>query len=171
MLLAANNIDLEGALGGTSFSAISGYTIPQLITTGINLILVASAIASFFFLILGGFEYISSGGEKEGAEKARKKITGALVGLAIVFSVYALSTIISIVFLGNLNGIFSLQIPSLSGSTSTSGGSATTCGGGLNLNQCGTTGGKKYRCVAYGSLCNINPAYRYPQNCEDPSCP
>jgi hypothetical protein len=166
-----NNIDLENALSGTGFASVSGYTFPQLVITGVSLILVASAIGSFFFLLWGGFEWITAGGEKEGLEKARKKITGALIGLVIVFCVYALSTIISILFLGSNESIFNLQIPSLTGSSSTSGGSSSACGGGLNLGQCGTVGGKKYRCVAYGQLCNTNPLYRYSQNCEDSSCP
>ncbi|KKU78587.1 MAG: hypothetical protein UY06_C0046G0007 [Candidatus Amesbacteria bacterium GW2011_GWA2_47_70] len=43
-----------------------------------------------------------AGGDKEATEKARKKITASLVGLAIVFSAYALLFILSTLFNINL---------------------------------------------------------------------
>ena len=67
------------------------------VTAGINLILIASAIIAFFLLI-GGVQWIFAGGDKEGTEKARKRITASLVGLAIVFSAYALVFIIQALF-------------------------------------------------------------------------
>ena len=45
---------------------------------------IAAALAAFFYLILGGFQWITSGGDKAGTEAAREKITAAFIGLAIV---------------------------------------------------------------------------------------
>lgn len=96
-VLAQDTIDLKkGATG--EFTQISGLSVPQLIGAGINVALVAAALISFFFLLVGGVQWILAGGDKEGTEKARKKITNALIGLAIVFSAYALALLVRTVF-------------------------------------------------------------------------
>ncbi len=77
---------------------ISGLKPSALISGAINIILGVSGIAAFFFLIIGGVQWILAGGDKEGTEKARKRITASLVGLAIVFSAYALLYIVSALF-------------------------------------------------------------------------
>ncbi|MEK7503882.1 MAG: hypothetical protein AAB550_00030 [Patescibacteria group bacterium] len=82
----------------SDFSAITNLKPSGFVTAGINLILIASAIIAFFFLLIGGVQWIFAGGDKEGTEKARKRITASLVGLAIVFSAYALVFIIQALF-------------------------------------------------------------------------
>ena len=79
-----------------------------LISGAVNLLLGAAGIVAFFFLLIGGVQWILAGGDKEGTEKARKKITNALIGLAIVFSAYALLYILSALFNINLLN-FTLQ--------------------------------------------------------------
>lgn len=64
----------------------------------INGILIAAGLLAFFYLLIGGMQWIIAGGDKDGTEKARKKITSALIGLAIVFSAYALAFLIGAVF-------------------------------------------------------------------------
>lgn len=59
-----------------------------------------SAILTFAFLIWGGIEWITSGGDKQKYESARNRITAALVGLAIVAAAWALMNIVT-----NLLGI------------------------------------------------------------------
>jgi hypothetical protein len=61
-----------------------------------NLIAVAIIIASlltFLYLILGGFQWITSGGDKAGLEQAKDKITNALVGLVLVLTAWAIMTL------------------------------------------------------------------------------
>lgn len=82
--------------------AISGLKPSSFITGGINILLGAAGIIAFFFLLIGGIQWIMAGGDKEGTEKSRKKITAALVGLAIVFSAYAIIFIIGALFNINL---------------------------------------------------------------------
>jgi hypothetical protein len=64
----------------------------------INGILMLSGLIAFLFLLWGGVQWILAGGDKEGTEKARKRITSALVGLAIVFSAYAIAFLVNAVF-------------------------------------------------------------------------
>ncbi len=79
-------------------STISGLKPSVFITAGINILLGGAGIVAFFFLLIGGVQWILAGGDKEGTEKARKRITNALIGLAIVLSAYALLFIMSSLF-------------------------------------------------------------------------
>ncbi len=76
----------------------------------INIALGAAGVLSFIFLLVGGIQWITAGGDKDGVDKGRKKISGALIGLAVVFSVYAVAAVINVLFGINI-GIF--QIPNI----------------------------------------------------------
>jgi len=91
----------------TTLNKISIYT---LISGLVSLVLVVAALAFFFTLVIGGIQWILAGGDKANAESARKKITGALIGLAIVFIAWAIGSLINILFGFN---IFNLTIPIL----------------------------------------------------------
>lgn len=95
-VLADENINLQSVSG--NLSGIQDITFVKLISAGINFILIAAALVAFFFLLIGGVQWILAGGDKEGTEKARKKITNALIGLAIVFSAYAIAFLVNALF-------------------------------------------------------------------------
>jgi TRAP-type C4-dicarboxylate transport system permease small subunit len=60
--------------------------------------IVISAILVFAYLIWGGIQWITSGGDKGKTQEARDRITAALVGLAVVASAWAIMLIISYFF-------------------------------------------------------------------------
>jgi TRAP-type C4-dicarboxylate transport system permease small subunit len=60
--------------------------------------IVISALLVFMFLIWGGIQWITSGGDKGKTQEARDRITAALVGLAVVASAWAIMLIISYFF-------------------------------------------------------------------------
>lgn len=97
VLAETDTIDIQTGVtvGGDTIKGLrpSGY-----VSTAINLLLGAAGIIAFFFLLWGGIQWILAGGDKEGTEKARKRITNALIGLAVVFSAYALIFIIKALF-------------------------------------------------------------------------
>jgi len=80
------------------FAPLLAYTPAMFLRTLLNILLGAAGVVSFIFLLWGGLQWIMAGGDKEGTEKARKKITAALIGLAIVFSAYALLYILRVLF-------------------------------------------------------------------------
>ncbi len=82
----------------TRFGMLMGYTPSMFLRTLLNVLLGVAGVASFIILLWGGLQWILAGGDKEGTEKARKKITAALIGLAIVFSAYALLYILRALF-------------------------------------------------------------------------
>ena len=83
---------------GGQFGGLTGFTPSQFVSSGVNLLLIAAAIIAFFFLLVGGVQWILAGGDKEGTTKARQRLTSALIGLAIVFSAYAIAFIVQALF-------------------------------------------------------------------------
>ena len=84
-----------------------GSLIQGLVTASV----VIGALAAFIYLILGGFQWITSGGDKTKTEEAQKKITNAIIGLIIIAAAYAIINVVT-VFLG-IGGIADLEIPSI----------------------------------------------------------
>lgn len=72
---------------GTSFFSIF---IPKLITLAI----IIGILIFFFIMIMGAIQWISSGGDKTALEEAKKKITNAIIGIVILFSVFAILKLI-----------------------------------------------------------------------------
>ena len=72
--------------------------IGKLISSVISLAFIIAGILVFAFLVWGGIEWITSGGDKTKTEQARNRITNALVGLAIVAASYAVMRLISYFF-------------------------------------------------------------------------
>ncbi len=70
-------------------------------------ILIAGLLA-FIYLVWGGVEWISSGGDKAGMESARNRITAAFVGLGIVVAAWAVAKLIE-AFFGI--SIFNITLP------------------------------------------------------------
>lgn len=66
----------------------------QLISAGVGTLLIVAALLAFLYLILGGIQWITSGGDKTGMEAARNKITHAIVGLIIVGAAWAIMTLV-----------------------------------------------------------------------------
>ena len=110
----------------TTFFGITNPAIPQLFTqfgdgdgsgyVSALVSLVVSAIIAFgglYFviqLLLGGFDWIRSGGDKASLESARGKVSNALIGIILLFSVYAIIGLISTIF--NIN-ILEFTIPTI----------------------------------------------------------
>ncbi|MFA6814363.1 MAG: hypothetical protein GX943_01500 [Candidatus Pacebacteria bacterium] len=97
---AFDNINIEPGTGyatnfGTMFSSI------------LNVVMLVAAILVFAFLIFGGIQWITSGGDKNKAEEARNKITAAIIGLIIVAASYAvINLVVNFLGFGSFNDVF-----------------------------------------------------------------
>lgn len=105
MKVFAQEISLEPP---GEFGELGKLTVPSIISGLIRLSLVVAAIVFFFILVVGGIQWIVSGGDKAATEAARNRITAALVGLVIVFAAWAIIQLIE-TFFGI--DILQLQIP------------------------------------------------------------
>ncbi len=68
--------------------------VGQLISAAVGTILILAALLAFVWLIMGGLQWITSGGDKAAMEAARNKITHAIVGLIIVGAAWAIMMLV-----------------------------------------------------------------------------
>jgi len=103
----------------TTVSAPTGFfsDIGSLINQILKFVMVISALLVFMYLIWGGIEWITSGGDKGKTESARNKITSAVIGLIVVASAFAiLQLALTFLGLGDINELLRTVSPSYSGS-------------------------------------------------------
>ena len=87
-------------------------SIGTLISNALIIVFVVAAILVLFYLVIGAFQWITSGGEKEAVGHARSRITRALIGLAILALAFLITRVA-----GQIVGIDILniqRIPTLS---------------------------------------------------------
>ncbi len=68
--------------------------VGTLISSLINALIIIAALAALIYFILGGLQWITSGGDKAKVEQAQKQITNGLTGLIIVVASYAVFVLI-----------------------------------------------------------------------------
>lgn len=88
--------------GFENFRSIFGYTtemtLGKIISRLLPYIFVVAGLILFVYLILGGFEFLTSAGNPDSIKKAQDKITNALVGFLLIFIAYWLTQVIEVVF-------------------------------------------------------------------------
>ena len=86
-------------------------SIGTLLSGIISFVFIVAAIIFFFMLVLGGIQWMISGGDKTATEQARGRITAALIGLIIVFAAWAITKLME-QFLGiDILGTTGLDLP------------------------------------------------------------
>jgi len=73
-------------------------TINPLVKSLIGLSLTIGIVLSFFFLIWGGINWILAAGDKEKLIKSQTTVTGAIIGLAVIFSAWAILNLLKYFF-------------------------------------------------------------------------
>lgn len=106
--------------GGDSIEDPTGFsdvTLETIIGYALTVFIVIGAVFALVYLIIGGFRWISSGGDAEQLAKARSTIIFALIGLGtIIIAGFVMN------FIGDLLGIPFFE---LSGGTGGSAGRGT----------------------------------------------
>jgi hypothetical protein len=97
-LLAQLDPDYVGYDLVPGYATAKGLQPADYILTIIRALLGLAGVAAFIYLLWGGVQWIMASGDKDAIDKAKKKVVGALVGLTIVFSAYAISYIIKTLF-------------------------------------------------------------------------
>lgn len=112
-LMDEGNLNLATPVKDTPFGPIAQVTLGKWIPFAISAILIFGTIAAFIFLLLGAVQWITAGGDKEGTEKAKKRITGAIIGLVILLLAYAILIFVGSLFFGNGKTLLDLTLPTL----------------------------------------------------------
>jgi len=77
----------------------------QFIGAIISLMLTIAGAIAVVFVIIGGFMYVTSAGNEEQAEKGRKTLTNAIIGVVIVILAYVIVNV-TVNFVSGGVGIF-----------------------------------------------------------------
>ncbi|MDB5163225.1 MAG: rane protein of unknown function [Candidatus Saccharibacteria bacterium] len=85
----------------------------KIVLNGIQIALVIAGYVALFYIIYGGFLFITGGGNASQVEKARKSILNAVIGLVISIGAIAITNLIFGVF-GSASTTNSLGVPELS---------------------------------------------------------
>ena len=95
---------------GSAFDNLCGFTFANVVGNLVVTIFIIAIIVALFYLIWGGFKWLTSGGDKGQVQAAREHIVAAIIGLIIIFLSYFILNII-LTFFGLSLGTFTL--PSL----------------------------------------------------------
>ncbi len=68
------------------------------VSKSISAVIMVAGLATFIYMIYGGVQWVTSGGEKGKLEEARNRITNAILGLAIVASAWAVFRLVDYFF-------------------------------------------------------------------------
>lgn len=82
---------------GSEYCTASG-----LILKLISLALIFAGTVAIVFIILGGYQLLISAGNEETAEKGKKTLTNAILGLVVILMSYVIVTVITNTITGNL---------------------------------------------------------------------
>ncbi len=68
--------------------------LPSLVSLG----LIAGSLIFFFMILFGAIQWITSGGDKGAIESARGRIVNAIIGIVILFGLFAIVRVIETFF-------------------------------------------------------------------------
>jgi heme O synthase-like polyprenyltransferase len=65
-----------------------------------------ASLVAMFFIIFGGFKFLTSGGDPKQVEGARKTLTYAIIGLILIFLAFAIIKLV-----GTITGANCISLP------------------------------------------------------------
>lgn len=87
-----SNSGMMSLFGSTGLN--SSQSLSDLIVNVIRIMLLFAGAVAVFFVIVGGYQYIASGGNEETAEKGKKTLINAIIGIIVVVLAYAIINVI-----------------------------------------------------------------------------
>lgn len=81
-------------IAGSNLPTDANITV--FITRVINILLGIAGLVAVVFLIIGGFRYITAGGNEESAESGKKTIVNAIIGIVVVILSFVIVRVISV---------------------------------------------------------------------------
>lgn len=96
MLLQIDFNNLQGALPNFRFPAAGG--LGQVIFVATQYIFIIAGLVLLFYLISGGFAFMTSGGDPGKLKEARATITHAILGFLLIFIAYWIIQLVGTIF-------------------------------------------------------------------------
>ncbi|MBI3385908.1 hypothetical protein HY031_02360 [Candidatus Gottesmanbacteria bacterium] len=85
------------------------FSHPPLFQNVVSSIVALGSLALFIMLIIGGFNFLFSGGDQKKLEQARGTVTNAIIGLVVIVIAYLILKAISVIL--GLGGLTTFTIP------------------------------------------------------------
>ncbi|HSX58449.1 MAG TPA: hypothetical protein VLE47_04240 [Candidatus Saccharimonadales bacterium] len=98
----------SGDIQGFDINQVSFPNLGQLMSNALALLFFFAGLLTFVFIVIGGIQWITAGGDVKAAQAARDRITAAVVGLIVVVAAFAITLILGQVFGINL---FNFKFP------------------------------------------------------------
>lgn len=95
-LLAQTRTFAPDEVGGPEGDVATLKGLEAIFANIITIALTLAGLAFFVMLIVGGFQYLTSGGEVEATTKARKTLTYAFFGLVLVVAAFLILKLIEV---------------------------------------------------------------------------
>lgn len=89
----AADIQIQPPVNEATGQQLGYSSINDFINKAIQLVFIVAVLGVLVMLIVGAVQWIFSGGNKEAVDGARKRITNALIGLAILAVAFALARV------------------------------------------------------------------------------
>jgi hypothetical protein len=86
----------------SGFSGGGNDTIQEIIIRIIQIALALAGLIAILFLIIGGFRYITAGGNEDTTEAAKHTILNAIIGIVVIILAYVILRVIENALLGNV---------------------------------------------------------------------
>ncbi len=97
VLASANNV--VNPILPNNLTSMSGVDfIAALLKTIIGVALLVGVVVFFFSFLIGAVKWITAGGDKGKLEDAKNQIQNSLIGLLILFSIFAVLSLVQVVF-------------------------------------------------------------------------
>lgn len=84
--------EIEGEFDQGMFSGVD--TIPEMIAVVIRILLMIGGAIAVLFVIIGGYQYLTSGGNDEDAEKGKKTLVNAIIGIIIILLAWVIVSVV-----------------------------------------------------------------------------
>jgi hypothetical protein len=110
-------LNLPNVNGGSTAFKINGVPtggsgeLAGIISAGIVLMILAAIFICLFMLILSGFEWIFSQGDKQKIANARQRIAMSILGLVLIFCSFLIINVLDTFFFGHAINFLSTQQP------------------------------------------------------------
>jgi len=82
--------EVQGLMVDTSKLGFAIPTLSDLLTFAVRVFFVIAGLAALFYMLIGAFSWVTSGGDKDAVAAAREKIQSAVVGLIMMVVVLAI---------------------------------------------------------------------------------
>ncbi|QQS44290.1 hypothetical protein IPM65_01685 [Candidatus Roizmanbacteria bacterium] len=82
--------EVQGLMVDTSELGFAIPTLSDLLTFAIRIFFVIAGLAALFYMLIGAFAWVTSGGDKDAVTAAREKIQSAIIGLIMMVVVLAI---------------------------------------------------------------------------------